>query len=58
MSNKIVFVEICAIHHEETLSVLITKIATNIVNCVNHILCTLLYYTFFNEISFDQKIQQ
>jgi len=51
-------VEICAIHHKETLIKFITKIATNIINSVNHILCSLLYYTFFNEICFVQIIQQ
>jgi len=55
-SNKTLFVEICATHHEATLSALITETATNITNYANHIHCTILYSTLMK--SLLSKIQQ
>ena len=47
--TKLLYMEICAIHHKDIHSVLITKIATNTVNYLNHVRCTVLSY---NEVSF------
>ena len=47
--TKLFYLEICAVFHKEILSVLITKIATNTANYLNHVRCTVIYY---NEFSF------
>jgi hypothetical protein len=51
------YVQICAVVHKETLSVVITKMATYVANYVNHVHRTILYYimlhyTVPNDISF------
>ena len=54
--KKLCMLLICATHHKETLSVLITEIATNIANYMNHVHCTILFLTLTK--SLLSKIQR
>jgi hypothetical protein len=57
MSNKTLHVEMCAIHHKETLCILITEIVTNITHYIT--MPPVLYYTalYYNKISFNLKFK-